>query len=245
MHPNPNGGHAFPTLQTTESTDGIKYVHSEAGMKLRDWFAGQALMGLAEGVLTAIAAIGGPADKQSVSRIPAMPALMASNAYSLADAMIFERGRAERAECEARAARQAADDKAANARLLIAAAPPELIAAAARELIAAAESAADVLDELVALGADNGEPRIDRPLAELRAAIARAKGASAADAVTDRAYTDDEYFAKLDDVQQRLKAMLQEVRTMRSHCEAGREDSLAEAASQLGMAVDCLDEARV
>jgi len=177
------GGNAFPTIRTTESTEGIKYVHSEPGMHLRDWFAGQALTTLADGAVrqTALASIGAV----DAPKVAALAALIAATAYGIADAMIFERGRAERAEREAQAARQAADDKAAA-------------------------------DALVS-----------------------------ANAVTDRAYTDDEYFAKLDDVQQRLKAITQEIRTMQSHCAAGREDAILEAASHAGLAVDCLDEARV
>lgn len=169
MQPKHNdGGDAFPTLRTTESTDGLKYVHSEPGMRLRDWFAGQALMGLSAVICGGLSGI----------KADAVTALVATNAYSIADAMISERDRQSR----------------------------------------------------------------DAQEAERRARI---EALASANAVADRAYTDDEYFAKLDDVQQRLKAITQEIRTMQSHCAAGREDAILEAASHAGLAVDCLDEARV
>lgn len=189
-----DGGDAFPTLRTTEATDGIKYVHAEPGMRLRDWFAGQALNGLA--VLTArsaaVAAVAGDSAAKfddavralvtlrgdAAAKFDSVCALVATNAYSIADAMIFERDRQSR----------------------------------------------------------------DAQEAERRARI---EALASANAVADRAYTDDEYFAKLDDVQQRLKAITQEIRTMQSHCAAGREDSILEAASHAGLAFDCLDEARV
>ena len=66
------GGSAFPvTKQNSEY--GETLVYAETGMTLRDWFAGQALAGIA--------------------RTGTYDGVMATQSYSVADAMIAERSK--------------------------------------------------------------------------------------------------------------------------------------------------------
>lgn len=70
-----NGGPAFPGEQH-ETRDGSWNQTFEAGMSLRDWFAGQALAGLNAS---------GPHD--------CGPKGVAHDAYAMADAMLAERAK--------------------------------------------------------------------------------------------------------------------------------------------------------
>lgn len=69
------GGQAFPTHPILYSSAD---AHQALGMSLRDWFAGQALIGLCQADMSA--------EEYTVS-----PALLARTAYSMADAMLAAR----------------------------------------------------------------------------------------------------------------------------------------------------------
>ena len=75
-----DGGGAFPRTWT-ESWGGELANESERGMSLRDWFAGQALMGWL-------------ANRPNAAELPtdvSVPEVLARLSYGLADAMIAER----------------------------------------------------------------------------------------------------------------------------------------------------------
>ena len=67
-----DGGSAFPEITSNKDEYGLKDIYSYGGMTLRDYFAGQALAGLA-------------------SIVPPDPAEAAYRAYQYADTMIAER----------------------------------------------------------------------------------------------------------------------------------------------------------
>ena len=69
-----NGGFAFPVLDTTAANDVNSLVCVEGGMTLRDYFAGQALVGCV-----------GPGG------LGRNPSRLAKEAYLVADAMLAER----------------------------------------------------------------------------------------------------------------------------------------------------------
>jgi hypothetical protein len=71
-----DGGPAFAALGVGPSGD----VYHETGMSLRDWFAGQALIGLC------------PAD-MSEEEYTVNPKLLARTAYAQADAILAERSK--------------------------------------------------------------------------------------------------------------------------------------------------------
>lgn len=68
-----DGGNAFPEVETERHEGEIYQVYSTGGMSLRDWFAGQALMGLL-------------ASGQVQSKV-----MVAEFAYKYADEMIAQR----------------------------------------------------------------------------------------------------------------------------------------------------------
>jgi hypothetical protein len=73
-----DGGQAFPHRATYEGYGGVTKEYPKLGMSLRDYFAGQALAGLARN------AGGVDAVKER-----------AAKAWAYADAMLAERGKAE------------------------------------------------------------------------------------------------------------------------------------------------------
>lgn len=88
-----DGGPAFPTaeVQRTRNIEGgftVAFKDGAQGMSLRDWFAGQALAGLAGVLLTDPNAI------TTSARLHKEPAsgFLASTAYQMADAMLAARG---------------------------------------------------------------------------------------------------------------------------------------------------------
>ena len=72
-----DGGQAFPRT-TTMNAPGQPWNEEQTGMTLRDWFAGQALVGIAPKLADAMQ----PNNK-----------LAAKHAYEVADAMLKERER--------------------------------------------------------------------------------------------------------------------------------------------------------
>ena len=77
MSNKPDGGPAFP-VTANHMVDGLWQSCDEGGMTLRDYFAGQALQGLASS---------GWAENEVDATVAA------ANAYRLADAMIAERSK--------------------------------------------------------------------------------------------------------------------------------------------------------
>lgn len=74
-----DGGAAFPNSVQPD------FQYAEAGMSLRDWFAGQALVGI-------VAALGGlPSLGSQFARNPDAPHIYADTAYRMADAMLAAR----------------------------------------------------------------------------------------------------------------------------------------------------------
>lgn len=80
-----DGGPAFPVIPPMEAgTPGSGYPFPDAGMTLRDWFAGQALMGLLAMPQEKLQLIIGREEY-------GFDDLMAVNAYAMADAMLRAR----------------------------------------------------------------------------------------------------------------------------------------------------------
>jgi hypothetical protein len=86
MTTKPDGGPAFPELKSSLMRDQAREAHrfthdyqTTSGMTLRDWLAGQALVGL-------LASPRGPVDGSVMT-----DTLAASTAYAVADAMLKER----------------------------------------------------------------------------------------------------------------------------------------------------------
>jgi hypothetical protein len=80
-----NGGAAFPTHPyEVRDADGnlIERSYGEAGMSLRDWFAGQALACLGAAIPYVVGLRGATPEQ--------MPKMLAAGAYEIADAMLFE-----------------------------------------------------------------------------------------------------------------------------------------------------------
>ena len=87
-----DGGPAFPMTCPGNHPNGrpcSDYHSTGAGMSLLDWFAGQALLGIAAGVLFANAATGQDASGLDTD------AEAAQSAYRLAKAMLAEKDKAE------------------------------------------------------------------------------------------------------------------------------------------------------
>lgn len=78
MSAHDNGGPAFPVLDSSYGNLGLR----DPGMTLRDWFAGQALSGMAS--IESIGAIATEAGMQA-------PRFMAAYSYLIADAMLAAR----------------------------------------------------------------------------------------------------------------------------------------------------------
>ena len=86
----PTGGPAFPVECNIENG-----FRDDTGMTLRDWFAGQALMGLM-------------ASERATDDAQYQPDVAADRAYRMADAMLAEKFKAE--EINAQAQREIEDD---------------------------------------------------------------------------------------------------------------------------------------
>lgn len=71
-----DGGAAFAALATSPMGD----VHHRVGLSIRDWFAGQALIGLCQA-------------EMGETEFIVPPELLARTAYAMADAMLAERER--------------------------------------------------------------------------------------------------------------------------------------------------------
>lgn len=87
MNDKPNNPPAFPCKKDAYSANGERCELKYSGMDLRDWFAGQALLGL----------LSGKALEGAVSTLGNKPSLivncMVGAAYEHADAMLRERGK--------------------------------------------------------------------------------------------------------------------------------------------------------
>lgn len=94
-----DGGPAFPTLKLAQSSEGRLLTYNEnAGMSLRDWFAGMAMQAT---VIASLAYALRPRDPREGigsgggGRAGDPGADLARNAYDLADAMLAQRAKKE------------------------------------------------------------------------------------------------------------------------------------------------------
>lgn len=86
-HTRDDGGPAFPATLPIEAPSGRKIDVPFRGMSLRDWFAGQAFLGMiASPALLEIVSAGSILDGTAFERT-------ARQAYKLADAMLAERSK--------------------------------------------------------------------------------------------------------------------------------------------------------
>lgn len=81
----PDGGPAFPVTLTYEREGKPPEVETYSGMTLRDWFAGQALGG--------IAAVSYQLAADASAEVRGLHPAIAESAYEVADAMLAERDR--------------------------------------------------------------------------------------------------------------------------------------------------------
>lgn len=86
-----DGGPAFPHIVRHHSPDILEHITTD-GMSLRDWFAGQALVGMLAGQWNVAPNAFAP------QRLPANTSELVSNAYAVADAMLAERAKAKGGE---------------------------------------------------------------------------------------------------------------------------------------------------